>query len=74
MASTPDYSWPPMDQRKVIGKPIRRIDGPQKSTGRAKYASDLKPQGLLFAAYLGSPHAHARIVKIDTSEPRRRRA
>ncbi len=68
MASAPDYSWPPMEKRKLIGKPIKRLDGPQKSTGRAKYASDLKPQGLLFAAYMGSPHAHARITKIDTSE------
>jgi xanthine dehydrogenase YagR molybdenum-binding subunit len=56
-----------MDQRKVIGKPIRRVDGPQKASGRAKYASDLKPQGLLFAAYMGSPYAHARITSIDTS-------
>ena len=68
MASTPDYSWPPMDQRKVIGKPIRRLDGPQKATGRAKYSSDLKPQGLLFATYMGSPYAHARITKIDASD------
>ena len=68
MASTPDYSWPPMEQRKVIGKPIKRVDGPQKASGRAKYASDLKPPGLLFAAYMGSPHAHARITKIDTGE------
>src|ERR1039458_10884468 len=68
MASTPDYSWPPMEQRKLIGKPIKRVDGPQKASGRAKYASDLKPPGLLFAAYMGSPHAHARITKIDTGE------
>src|ERR1035441_8545997 len=68
MASTPDYSWPPMEQRKLIGKPIKRVDGPQKASGRAKYASDLKPPGLLFAAYMGSPHAHARITKIDIGE------
>jgi xanthine dehydrogenase YagR molybdenum-binding subunit len=56
-----------MAKRKVIGKPIRRLDGPQKASGRAKYASDLKPQGLLFAAYMGSPYAHARLTSIDTS-------
>ena len=67
MADTPDYSWPPMEKRKVIGKPLRRLDGPQKASGRAKYTSDLKPQGLLFAAYMGSPYAHARITSIDTS-------
>jgi xanthine dehydrogenase YagR molybdenum-binding subunit len=57
-----------MEKRKVIGKPIKRLDGPQKASGRAKYSSDQKPAGLLFAAYMGSPHAHARITKIDTSE------
>ncbi len=68
MANTPDYSWPPMEKRKVIGKPLKRLDGPQKSTGRAKYSSDLKLPGMLFAAYLGSPYAHARVTGIDTSE------
>src|SRR5260370_25193458 len=67
MANTPDYSWPPKDTRKVIGTSPRRLDGPLKSTGRAKYTSDLNPKGLLIAAYLTSPHAHARITSIDTS-------
>jgi xanthine dehydrogenase YagR molybdenum-binding subunit len=57
-----------MDQRKQMGQPIKRLDGPQKSTGRAKYSSDMNPEGLLFAAYLHCPHAHARIASIDTSE------
>ena len=42
MANTPDYSWPPMETRKVIGKPHKRLDGPQKASGRAKYSSDLR--------------------------------
>ena len=33
MANTPDYSWPPMDNRKVMGKPYKRLDGPQKASG-----------------------------------------
>jgi xanthine dehydrogenase YagR molybdenum-binding subunit len=56
-----------MDKRRVIGKPYKRLDGPSKASGRAKYCSDLKPQGLLFGVYLTSPHAHARITSIDTS-------
>ncbi len=64
----PEYSWPPMDQRRVIGKPTKRRDGLDKSTGRAKYSSDLKPAGTLFGALLTSPYAHARITSIDTSE------
>jgi len=67
MANTPDYSWPPMEKRKVIGQRFKRLDGPQKSAGRAKYASDMRPKDLLFGAYLTSPHAHAKVTKIDTS-------
>ncbi len=66
MANTPDYSWPPMDARKIMGKPYKRLDGPQKAAGRAKYTSDLKMKDMLFAAYLTCPHAHARITSIDT--------
>jgi xanthine dehydrogenase YagR molybdenum-binding subunit len=67
----PEYSWPPMDQRRVIGKPTKRRDGLEKSTGRAKYSSDQKPPGMLFGALLTSPYAHARIASIDTSEAER---
>src|ERR1035441_8432677 len=67
MANTPDYNWPPMEKRKVIGKPYKRLDGPQKASGRAQYCSDLKPKDMLFAVYLSSPHAHARVTSIDTS-------
>ena len=68
MANTPDYSWPPMEKRKVIGQRFKRLDGPVKSTGRAKYSSDTHPKDVLFGAYLTSPHAHARVTSIDTSE------
>src|SRR5471030_2084995 len=67
MANTPDYSWPPMESRKVMGKPIKRLDGPPKASGRAKYASDFSRKDLLFAAYLTCPHAHARVTSVDTS-------
>ena len=63
----PDYSWPPMEKRKVIGQRISRADGIVKSTGRAKYNSDLNPQGLAYAVVLTSPHAHAKVTSIDTS-------
>ncbi|HUO31778.1 MAG TPA: xanthine dehydrogenase family protein molybdopterin-binding subunit [Bryobacteraceae bacterium] len=67
MPNSPDYSWPPMDQRRVIGKPTKRRDGLEKSTGHAKYSSDVKPAGMLFGAMLTSPLPHARIKSIDTS-------
>ncbi len=63
----PDYSWPPMDKRRVIGKRTSRLDGTAKASGKAKYSSDLNPPGLLQAALLTSPHAHAKVKSIDTS-------
>ena len=63
----PNYLYPPMEQRRVIGKSPTRLDGPQKSTGKAKYASDQLPQGMLFAVLMGSPVAHGRIKSIDSS-------
>ena len=52
---------------KVIGtRPIRH-DGVDKVTGRAKYGADIRLSGLLHGIVLRSPHAHARIVRIDTS-------
>jgi xanthine dehydrogenase YagR molybdenum-binding subunit len=68
MANTPNYSWPPMEKRKIMGKSYKRVDGPQKAAGRAKYASDWNRKDLLFGAYLTSPHAHARVTSIDTSD------
>ena len=63
----PDYHWPPMDKRRVMGKPLNRLDGIAKATGSAKYNTDLRPDGMLFGALLTSPHAHAKVKSIDTS-------
>src|SRR5215467_13817309 len=68
MPDTPNYSWPPMEKRRVMGKPTKRLDGSNKASGRAKYASDFTQKDLLFGALLTSPHAHARVTSIDTSE------
>ncbi|MEZ4679707.1 MAG: xanthine dehydrogenase family protein molybdopterin-binding subunit [Caldilineaceae bacterium] len=52
---------------KVIGtRPIRH-DGVDKVTGRAQYSNDIHLPGMLHGKVLRSPHAHARIVSIDTS-------
>lgn len=63
----PNYSWPPMESRKVMGRRITRVDGLQKASGKAKYNSDVHPEGLLYSAILHSPHAHARVKSIDAS-------
>jgi 4-hydroxybenzoyl-CoA reductase alpha subunit len=51
----------------LIGKPQRKIEGLEKSTGRAVYTDDLALPGMLHGKILRSPHAHARIVAVDTS-------
>jgi CO/xanthine dehydrogenase Mo-binding subunit len=51
-------------------RPIRH-DGLDKVTGRANYGADFNLPGLLHAVALRSPHAHARIVSIDTSAAER---
>ena len=56
-----------MEQVRQIGKSIRRSDGPDKVAGRVRFTDDLWPPGLLFAALHTSPHAHARILSIDTA-------
>jgi len=52
---------------KYIGTRPNRPDGLDKVTGRAKYGADFNVPNMLHAAVLRSPHAHARIIKIDTS-------
>ncbi|MDQ6706738.1 MAG: hypothetical protein M3Z85_12275 [Acidobacteriota bacterium] len=51
-----------------MGKPTSRLDGHLKSTGRAKYASDYWSKDLLFARLVTSPHAHAKVVKVDIAD------
>ncbi len=51
-----------------VGELVPRIDAPPKVTGEFAYASDLSAPGMLFGHTLRSPHAHARIAELDTSE------
>lgn len=55
---------------KGVGISIPRPDGPEKVTGRVQYVADMQPKGLLHAKLLRSPHAHAKILSIDTSAAR----
>ena len=58
-------TWPA--NPTLIGKSIPRLDGLPKASGRAKYPSDVHPEGMLFGVMLYSPHAHAKVKSIDTS-------
>ena len=59
------YSWPAKDKAQAIGKRVKRLDGPEKSTGKAKYTYDINLKNQLIAKGLGCPHAHAKIKSID---------
>jgi len=51
-----------------IGAPIRRSEDVRFLTGKATFIDDVKLPGMLYAAVLRSPHAHARIKSVDVSE------
>ncbi|HKB05041.1 MAG TPA: xanthine dehydrogenase family protein molybdopterin-binding subunit [Gemmataceae bacterium] len=57
--------WP--KNRRLLGTRVRRLDGPAKATGRAKYSYDINRKGMLHGRILRSPHAHAKIKSIDTA-------
>jgi 4-hydroxybenzoyl-CoA reductase subunit alpha len=50
----------------VIGTPRPKVDAYAKVTGRALYADDIHLPRMLYGKLLRSPHAHARILSIDT--------
>ena len=54
-------------QPVLVGTSLTRQDGPDKVTGRARYAGDQALLGMLYAHLVLSPYAHARILSIDTS-------
>jgi xanthine dehydrogenase YagR molybdenum-binding subunit len=65
--AAPPRSWPPVADRVLLGKSIKRLDGPDKAAGRAKYTYDLIRPGMLYGEILGSPHPRAKVTGIDLS-------
>jgi xanthine dehydrogenase YagR molybdenum-binding subunit len=61
----PKYNWLP--KHGVIGTSVKRLDGPEKVTGRAKYTFDINRPGMLYGRIVRSPHPHARILAVDLS-------
>ena len=55
---------------RVFGSGIKRREDPRLITGTARYTEDITLPGLLHMAILRSPHAHARIARIDTRQAR----
>lgn len=57
-----------MTELSVVGKNVIRADARAKVQGKDEYCVDIKLPGMLHAKVLGSPHPHARILRMDTSE------
>ena len=55
------------EEYNVVGTRPVRPDGADKVTGKARYSADINLPGMLYGKILRSPHAHARIKKLDTS-------
>jgi xanthine dehydrogenase YagR molybdenum-binding subunit len=66
----PKYNWP-STPRTVVGTRVKRLDGPDKVTGRAKYTFDVSRPGMLYGRAVRSPYPHARVVSIDFSAAER---
>src|SRR5688572_23322347 len=64
-------AMPVNEQLKVVGKDVPRLDGKAKVTGAAKYTADVNLPGMLYGRMLCSPHPHAKIKRIDTSQAER---
>ena len=54
----------------VVGKPEVKVDAVRLAKGNPAFTDDIEPRGMLYAKVLRSPHAHARIVRIDDSKAR----
>ena len=61
---------PILSASQWIGKPLRRLEDQRLLTGAGRYTDDVRPEGALHVAFLRSPHAHARIAKIEVSAAR----
>ena len=53
---------------QVVGKPEKKVDAVKLVQGKPAFAADIEKRGMLVAKVLHSPHAHARIKKIDASK------
>lgn len=51
-----------------FGEPMRRVEDVRLTTGKGRYVDDLKLNGMVHAAFVRSPHAHAKILLVDPSD------
>ncbi|HET6948413.1 MAG TPA: xanthine dehydrogenase family protein molybdopterin-binding subunit, partial [bacterium] len=55
---------------RYFGQRVKRSEDPRLLTGRGTFVDDIRLPGTAHAAFLRSPHAHARILRIDTTRAR----
>lgn len=63
----PEVELAPSPPLEVVGRSLPRPDARDKVTGAARYAADYAVEGMAYAAVRRSDHAHARVLRIDTS-------
>lgn len=61
---------PEMPPLRVVGRPEAKVDGVKLVSGRPAFTDDIKVEGMLYGELLTSPHAHARIKRIDAARAR----
>jgi putative selenate reductase molybdopterin-binding subunit len=64
------FTPPGMDKMLMVGKPEVKVDARKLVQGRPVFTDDFHLDGMLYGALLSSPHAHARIKRIDVSRAR----
>jgi xanthine dehydrogenase YagR molybdenum-binding subunit len=62
-APTRKYTWP--EKPVLLGTAVKRLDGPDKVTGRARYSYDINRPGMIHGRIVRSPYPHARVVSVD---------
>jgi xanthine dehydrogenase YagR molybdenum-binding subunit len=60
-------TWGPDAALGVVGRPTPRVDARERVTGRAEYTYDVMLPGMLVGRILRSPHAHARVRRVDAA-------
>ena len=63
-------SPPDMEPLHVVGRSDIKVDGVKLAAGRPVFTADVRLEGMLYGALLTSPHAHARIKRIDATRAR----
>jgi putative selenate reductase molybdopterin-binding subunit len=64
------FTPPDYPKTNVVGKPEVKVDAVKLAQGKPVFTDDFRLEGMLYGMLLTSPHAHARIKKIDTSRAR----